>query len=171
MELLKINDPILRELPDEFDFETQNAQELADALWAKCRELKGLGLSANQVGINAKVFVMGSDDNNRKNIFNPTIVSLSDNKSMATEGCLSLPGLWLNIRRPEEITISYRNIEGEYVVEQLAGLEARIALHEYDHMIGMIFLDRASKLKREMAIKSLEKRAKRYLQKHVRQNV
>jgi peptide deformylase len=171
MELLKINDPILRELPDEFDFETQNAQELADALWAKCRELKGLGLSANQVGINAKVFVMGSDDNNRKNIFNPTIVSLSDNKSMATEGCLSLPGLWLNIRRPEEITISYRNIEGEYVVEQLAGLEARIALHEYDHMIGMNFLDRASKLKREMAIKSLEKRAKRYLQKHVRQNV
>jgi peptide deformylase len=171
MELLKINDPILRELPDEFDFETQNAQELAGALWAKCRELKGLGLSANQVGINAKVFVMGSDDNNRKNIFNPTIVSLSDNKSMATEGCLSLPGLWLNIRRPEEITISYRNIEGEYVVEQLAGLEARIALHEYDHMIGMNFLDRASKLKREMAIKSLEKRAKRYLQKHVRQNV
>jgi peptide deformylase len=90
---------------------------------------------------------------------------------MATEGCLSLPGMWVNIRRPEEVTISYRNVAGEYVVEQLAGLEARIALHEYDHMIGMNFLDRSSKLKRDMAIKSLEKRAKRYIQKNVRQNV
>lgn len=171
MELLKINDPILRDIPTEFDFETQNAQELADALWAKCRELKGLGLSANQVGIDAKVFVMGSDENNRKNIFNPTVVSLSDNTGLATEGCLSLPGMWLNIRRPEEVTLSYRNVDGEYVVEQFAGLEARIALHEYDHMIGMNFLDRASKLKRDMAIKSLEKRAKRYIQKYVRQNL
>jgi peptide deformylase len=79
--------------------------------------------------------------------------------------------MWVNIRRPEEVTISYRNVAGEYVVEQLAGLEARIALHEYDHMIGMNFLDRSSKLKRDMAIKSLEKRAKRYIQKNVRQNV
>ena len=171
MELLKINDPILRDIPTEFDFETQNAQELADTLWAKCRELKGLGLSANQVGIDAKVFVMGTDENNRKNVFNPSIVSLSDNTGMATEGCLSLPGMWLNIRRPEEVTISYRNVDGEYVVEKFAGLEARIALHEYDHMIGMNFLDRSSKLKRDMAIKSLEKRAKRYIQKYVRQNV
>jgi peptide deformylase len=171
MELLKINDPVLREIPAEFDFETQNAQELVDALWAKCRELRGLGLSANQVGINAKVFVMGTDETNRKNIFNPTVVALSDKTSMATEGCLSLPGMWVNIRRPEEVTISYRNVEGEYVVEQLVGLEARIALHEYDHMVGLNFLDRASKLKRDMAIKSLEKRAKRYIQKYVRQNV
>jgi len=171
MELLKINDPVLREIPAEFDFETQNAQELVDALWAKCRELKGLGLSANQVGINARVFVMGTDETNRKNIFNPTVVALSDKTSIATEGCLSLPGMWVNIRRPEEVTISYRNVAGEYVVEQLAGLEARIALHEYDHMIGMNFLDRSSKLKRDMAIKSLEKRAKRYIQKYVRQNV
>jgi peptide deformylase len=100
MELLKINDPVLREIPAEFDFETQNAQELVDTLWAKCRELKGLGLSANQVGINAKVFVMGTDETNRKNIFNPTVVALSDKTSMATEGCLSLPGMWVNIRRP-----------------------------------------------------------------------
>jgi len=97
MELLKISDPLLREIPVEFDFETQNAQELSDALWTKCRELKGLGLSANQVGIDAKVFVMGTDETNRKNIFNPTIVSLSDKNNIATEGCLSLPGIWLNI--------------------------------------------------------------------------
>jgi peptide deformylase len=169
MELLKISDPILRDIPTEFDFETQNAQELADNLWAKCRELRGLGLSANQVGIDAKVFVMGTDDDNRKNMFNPNIIGVSKETELAAEGCLSLPGLWLNIRRPKEVTISYKNVAGEYVVEQLAGLEARIALHEYDHMVGLNFMDRASKLKREMALKSLEKRAKRYIRKNVNQ--
>jgi len=169
MELLKISDPILRDIPTEFDFETQNAQELADKLWAKCRELRGLGLSANQVGIDARVFVMGTADDNRKNMFNPNIIGVSKETELAAEGCLSLPGLWLNIRRPKEVTISYKNVAGEYVVEQLAGLEARIALHEYDHMVGLNFMDRASKLKREMALKSLEKRAKRYIRKNVNQ--
>jgi len=169
MELVKFSDPSMRTPPEEFDFETGNAQKLADDLWAKKVEMRGLGLSANQVGINAKVFVMGTDDNNRKNIFNPTVVGVSKETELATEGCLSLPGLWLNIRRPKEVTISYKNVAGEYVVEQLAGLEARIALHEYDHMIGLNFMDRASKLKREMALKSLEKRAKRYIRKNVNQ--
>jgi len=74
MELLKFTDPALREVPSAFNFETQNAQELADTLWGECRRLRGLGLSANQVGIDAKVFVMGSDDNTRKNVFNPRVI-------------------------------------------------------------------------------------------------
>ena len=144
MELLNISNPILRETPTEFDFETQNAQELVDSLWEKCRELKGLGLSANQVGIDAKVFVMGSDDENRKNIFNPKIVSWSPETNLAKEGCLSYPGLWLSIKRPAAITASYQNVEGEYIVEEFTGLPARIFQHEYDHMLGLNFSDHAS---------------------------
>jgi peptide deformylase len=171
MELIKFTDPQLRKEPTAFDFETGDAKDLVDKLWTKCRHLRGLGLSANQVGIDAKVFVMGSDDDNRKNIFNPKIVSTSSETILAKEGCLSYPGLWLTIRRPDSITVSYQNVEGEYIVEELSGLPARIFQHEYDHMLGLNFSDHASELKMKMAMKSLEKRAKKYVRKYVQHNL
>lgn len=171
MELIKFTDPSLRVEPAPFDFEKGNPVELVDALWAKSRELKGLGLSANQVGINAKVFVMGTDEDNRKNVFNPKIVSSSEDTTLAKEGCLSYPGLWLTIKRPSSITASYQNVDGEYIVEEFTGLPARIFQHEYDHMLGLNFSDHASEMKMKMAMKSLEKRAKRYIRKYVQHNL
>ncbi len=171
MELLKFTDPQLRNVPTEFDFETQNAQELADTLWEECRRLKGLGLSANQVGIDAKVFVMGTDDSNRKNVFNPQVVSVSKETELAKEGCLSYPGLWLTVKRPKQVTMSYQTVTGEHVVETFTGLPARIAQHEFDHMEGLNFSDHVSQLKLDMALKSLNKRAKKYLRNYVKHNV
>ncbi len=114
---------------------------------------------------------MGSDDATRKNVFNPRIVAMSKETTLAKEGCLSYPGLWLTVSRPSSITISYQNVDGEYIVEELNGLPARIFQHEYDHMIGVNFSDHVSKLKLDMALKSLEKRAKRYVRKYVQHNV
>jgi peptide deformylase len=171
MELLKFTDPQLRIEPTQFDFDKEDAKQLSDKLWLKCRELHGLGLSANQVGIDAKVFVMGSDDATRKNVFNPRIVAMSKETTLAKEGCLSYPGLWLTVSRPSSITISYQNVDGEYIVEELNGLPARVFQHEYDHMIGVNFSDHVSKLKLDMALKSLEKRAKRYVRKYVQHNL
>jgi len=171
MELLKFTDPALRNIPTTFDFDTQNAQELADTLWEECRRLHGLGLSANQVGIDAKVFVMGTDDENRKNIFNPQVISVSKETELAKEGCLSYPGLWLSVKRPKEVTLSYQTVDGTHVVETFIGLQARIAQHEFDHMEGLNFSDHVSQLKLDMALKSLNKRAKRYIRKYVKQNV
>lgn len=172
MELLKFTDPTLRVAPPAFNFETEESpQEVADLLWSKCRELRGLGLSANQVGLPAAVFVMGSDDDNRKNIFNPNIIHTSDETELAKEGCLSYPGLWLSVRRPKSITASYQTVDGEYVVEEFTGLQARIFQHEYDHMIGRNFSDYVSKMKLDMALKSLEKRAKKYVRKYVQHNL
>ena len=171
MELLKFTDPALRKIPAVFDFDSQNAKELADTLWEECRRLKGLGLSANQVGIDARVFVMGTDEINRKNIFNPQVISYSSETELAKEGCLSYPGLWLSVKRPTEVTMSYQTVTGEYVVEKFVGLPARIAQHEYDHMQGLNFSDHVSQLKLDMALKSLNKRAKRYLRKYVQHNL
>ncbi len=171
MELLKFTDPALRNVPTVFDFDTQNAQELADTLWEECRRLHGLGLSANQVGIDAKVFVMGTGDDNRKNIFNPQVISVSKETELAKEGCLSYPGLWLSVKRPKEITLSYQTVDGTHVVETFIGLQARIAQHEYDHMQGLNFSDHVSQLKLDMALKSLNKRAKRYLRNYVQHNL
>ena len=171
MDLIKFTDASLRVEPTAFDFEKDDAKDLVDRLWTKCRELKGLGLSANQVGIDAKVFVMGTDEDNRKNVFNPKIVSTSNETNLAKEGCLSYPGLWLSIKRPASITASYQNEMGEYIVEEFSGLPARIFQHEYDHMLGLNFSDYASEMKMKMALKSLEKRAKRYVRKYVQHNL
>lgn len=171
MELLKFTDPALRKVPESFDFEIGNAQELADTLWEECRRLKGLGLSANQVGIDFKVFVMGSDETNRKNVFNPQVVSVSKDTELAREGCLSYPGLWLSVKRPKQVTISYQTVDGTHVVETFVGLQARIAQHEFDHMEGLNFSDHVSQLKLDMALKSLNKRARKYLRKYVKHNL
>jgi peptide deformylase len=172
MQLLKFTDPKLRVKPSVFVFdETTSARDLANDLWNKCRQLKGLGLSANQVGIDARVFVMGVDQNNRKNVFNPKIISTSEETNIAKEGCLSYPGLWLNIKRPKSVVVSYQNETGETIVEELDGLPARIFQHEYDHMEGLNFSDHASELKMKMALKSLEKRAKKYVRKYLQHNL
>ena len=171
MELLKFTDPALRKVPESFDFEIGNAQELADTLWEECRRLKGLGLSANQVGIDFKVFVMGSDETNRKNVFNPQVVSVSKDTELAREGCLSYPGLWLSVKRPKQVTLSYQTVDGTHVVETFVGLQARIAQHEFDHMEGLNFSDHVSQLKLDMALKSLNKRARKYLRKYVKHNL
>jgi peptide deformylase len=171
VELIKFTDPALRKVPETFDFETGNAKELADTLWEESRRLRGLGLSANQVGIDSKVFVMGVDEKNRKNVFNPQVISVSKETELAREGCLSYPGLWLSVKRPKEVTLSYQTVDGTHVVETFIGLQARIAQHEFDHMEGLNFSDHVSQLKLDMALKSLNKRARKYLRKYVKQNV
>ncbi len=171
MELIKFTDPALRKIPETFDFETENAKELADTLWEESRRLRGLGLSANQVGIDSKVFVMGVDEKNRKNVFNPQVISVSKETELAREGCLSYPGLWLSVKRPKEVTLSYQTVDGTHVVETFVGLQARIAQHEFDHMEGLNFSDHVSQLKLDMALKSLNKRARKYLRKYVKHNL
>ena len=171
MELIKFTDPALRKVPETFDFETGNAKELADTLWEECRRLRGLGLSANQVGIDSKVFVMGVDEKNRKNVFNPQVISVSKDTELAREGCLSYPGLWLSVKRPKQVTLSYQTVDGTHVVETFVGLQARIAQHEFDHMEGLNFSDHVSQLKLDMALKSLNKRARKYLRKYVKHNL
>jgi peptide deformylase len=82
------------------------------------------------------------------------------------EGCLSYPGLWLMIRRPVTCALKYYNEENEEVVEEFSGIPARVVLHEYDHMVGQNFTMRASKLKIQRALKSMDKKVKNYKRKN-----
>ena len=169
LKLLRFDNPILRQSPPLFDFHSKevNAKELADKLFYTQQQLGGIGLSANQVGIPYKIFVLGKDDESRRNIFNPKIVSVSDEFVTIREGCLSFKGLWLNITRPRGVVLSYQNVEGETIVETFNGITARVVLHEYDHMVGKNFTDYASKMKLDLAFKKLEKKAKKYLRNQV----
>mgnify|MGYP000066634100 FL=1 len=167
MELVALDNPLLKKQPEVFDFENDNAKEFATDLMKKMIELKGIGLSANQVGEDKRVFCMGVKNPNtgeefNRTLFNPLLIGVNDETSLAEEGCLSMPGFRLHISRPTECTIKYFDLNNKETTETFLGLAARVALHEYDHMLGLNFTSRASKLKLDRAIKSLDKKVKRF---------
>jgi peptide deformylase len=120
---------------------------------------QGIGLSANQIGIMERVFVMYSNINTRETItcFNPEITTYSKTEIIMDEGCITYPGLWLKIKRPDGIEVQYEDKTGETQHLAMFGLECRISLHEYDHMEGMDFTQKVSKLKLKRAQKRLSK--------------
>ena len=139
--------------------EDLNRMELKMKLIDHMKFYQGVGLSANQIGIMERVFVMYSDVKKKEVIacFNPNIISVSPKKVLMDEGCLTFPGLWLKISRPESIKVEYEDVHGEKTQVVMHGLEARIFLHEYDHMEGTNFTDGVSKVKLSMAKKKQKK--------------
>ena len=138
-------------------------EELARDLIETMKEFNGLGLSANQVGIKERAFVMYKDVNKRETLacFNPHVLEYSEEKILMDEGCLSYPGLWLKSSRPSAVIVEFENESGANEQFQLYGLESRIFQHEMDHMQGKDFRDHVSKLKLNMAIKRMKKQQKK----------
>ena len=122
------------------------APDLYDMLVQHMVYHKGIGLSANQIGIPFKVFSMMVDDKDVICCFNPKIIKESDEIIVMKEGCLSYPLLFLNIKRPKVVWVKYQNADGDEVNAHFEGLAARVFQHEMDHMNGTIFLDRVSKV-------------------------
>ena len=162
LDLIPFTDPRLSKIPADFNFELESPELLKDRLLEKMRELGGVGLSANQVGLDKKVFVIGDEAEFTKAFFNPEIIGCSEETTSEKEGCLSFPGLWLMVERPTHCAIKYQDETGEEFVETYQGVTSRVIQHEYDHMIGMNFTQRVSRLKLERALKGLEKKVKKY---------
>jgi len=143
--------------------EDMNRQEMKDNLIETMEHYNGIGLSANQCGVMERVFVMYSDVKKREIIacFNPKIVTESDEEIFMDEGCLTYPGLWLKVKRPDGIEATYEDENGEEQERAMFGLEGRIFQHEYDHMIGTNFTQKVSKLRLDMARKRQKKQAKK----------
>tara|TARA_B110001454_G_scaffold95539_1_gene90657 strand:+ start:503 stop:1153 length:651 start_codon:yes stop_codon:yes gene_type:complete len=172
LELLRFDDKFLSRVPAPFRFEDMNEHGGLDPKEIKERLLKvmqrdgGVGLSANQVGINAACFVIGDGKDFEKIFINPKIVGVGEEQDSIKEGCLSFPGLFLMVKRPTKCAIQYWDEEGEEIMEEYQGVSARVILHEYDHMLGQNFTMRVSRVKLERALKALHKKTK----KHQRQN-
>jgi peptide deformylase len=110
---------------------------------------KGLGLAANQIGITKRFFAIGHEsfDVFKKPaiIYNPVLVNADEEQELAQEGCLSFPGLLLQISRPRIIMVRYQNNKGEFLLSRLTGLEARCFQHELDHLNGITFNKKADR--------------------------
>ena len=137
--------------------------DVEEKLLDSMKHYQGIGLSANQIGIMERVFVMYSDVKKRETItcFNPKIVTQSDTKILMDEGCLTYPGLWLKVKRPDGIEVEYEDKNGEIQNQAMFGLECRIFLHEYDHMEGTNFTQKVSKIKLNRALKRRSKMVKK----------
>jgi len=158
-ELVEESFKVLREPTDEFDFENppEDPKEVEKNLGEAMERFGGLGLSANQLGLNYRVFVMKTADSGIKAFFNPEITKLSQETELMKEGCLSFPDIYLMIKRPKAIEFDYTDSEGERKTLQLEGIGARCVQHECDHLNGIIFLQRASRFKIERALKARPK--------------
>lgn len=162
--LLPFNDKLLKRTPAPFDFDKDDAKEIKKKLIDKMYDLGGVGLSANQVGLDMAVFVIGDGqlEGMQKAFFNPVILGVGDEEDSMREGCLSFPGLWLMVKRPKQAMIRYQDEEGEEKMETYEGVTSRVIQHEYDHMLGLNFTMRVSKLKLERAMKAIDKKVKKY---------
>ena len=117
----------------------------------------GIGLSANQVGLDAKVFVMGDSVENSTICINPTVLQYTSETVSDIEGCLSFPNVFVKVKRPKEILAEFYNENLEKQTVKIEGYSARCYLHELDHLLGITFKDRVSKLKWDMAQKKARK--------------
>jgi len=110
---------------------------------------KGMGLAANQIGITKRFFAIGyeSFDVFKKPaiIYNPVLVNADDEQELGLEGCLSFPGVLLQVSRPKTIMVKYQNNKGEFLLSRLEGLEARCFQHELDHLNGVTFNKKANR--------------------------
>ena len=160
--LVSVTDPILKK-PLESCSIGLDRKELQTTLQNAMEHHQGIGLSANQIGIKERAFIMYSDVKKKEIIscFDPLITDYSEEKIIMDEGCLTWPGLWLKVERSEGIRCVYNDVDGELVQVQMHGLEARIFQHEYDHMEGTNFTQRVSRLKLNMAKRRASKMQKR----------
>ena len=153
-QVVKYPNPILTTRCQEFDFKApfMDPQVLANALMTAMYDNNGIGISANQIGVPARVFAIRGPEFNYV-CFNPKIVSHSDETSVLEEGCLSFPGLVVKIKRPEEIRVRFMTPSGGTDTKTFGGLTARIFQHEMDHLDGVLFYNKANKFHRDQALR------------------
>jgi peptide deformylase len=150
---VKKEEKFLRKKAENFDFEKFTRKEVSE-LVARMRRImqtaNGIGLSANQIGLDLRVFVAEVPDRNGDKkfyaVFNPKIEKVSEEKVPYEEGCLSIPGKWGDVLRPEKIVISGFDKGSKPVKVKAWGLLARVFQHEVDHLNGKLFIDRAKRV-------------------------
>lgn len=159
MQLIPFYAPQMEKPPTPFVFEENStyAKDLATALHQKMVECGVFGLSANQVGLDHRAFVVGTEEK-RIMMFNPAIIGYTKEQVALEEACVSLPNFSLVLRRPDGIHITYQDEDGVFQSSYYTGVSARIIQHEYDHMLGRNFTHLASNFKMKHELKKFKKR-------------
>ena len=151
----KKDEKFLRHKTEEFDFNKFSKREISELI-AKMRKTmrgaQGIGLSANQIGLNFKLFAAEISDERRKSakfyaVFNPKIEKSDNEKAISSEGCLSVPLTYGEVERPERVILSGYDKNARPIKIKAWGLLARVFQHEVDHLNGILFVDKAKNVR------------------------
>lgn len=160
LQLRYYGDPVLRKRAEPVaeitEAERQFAEQMLETLYATGN---GIGLAATQVGVLKRLIIVdiGEEDDEEYEplvLFNPELLSF-EGEIVAEEGCLSIPDVTADVKRPESIVVDGVNLQGEAIRIEADGLLARVLQHEIDHLNGVLFIDRISGLKRRLLSEEL----------------
>ena len=154
MNLVKANDSILTTVCEHFNFVNPpfDPVEFAKDIVKFMYDHNGIGLAANQIGVPYRIFAMRGQPENFV-CFNPKIVWKSEAKVELEEGCLTYSGLIVKVTRPQHIRVRFQTPNGDTLTKQFTGMTARIFQHEYDHLDGIVFYNKANRYHRDQALK------------------
>lgn len=148
LKILPYGDPILRRQAEPVKSVNDDILRLVEDMRETMAAAGGVGLAAPQVGRPLMLFLIDwsllEEDGAVKAYLNPQIVRAFGKRPAAEEGCLSFPGVRVEVARPEAVEVKYQNLDGTTVTETLSDLPARVFQHEYDHLIGVLLIDRIS---------------------------
>ncbi len=168
MKIYKLGEEVLREKCTEVSPEEINDQFrlTLNEMFETMISANGVGLAAPQVGIAKRFFVVIADDDVRRVFINPTITKTSGDLVDYEEGCLSIPGVYENIKRPGKVSVSALDENGKrFSIEDAEGLLARVIQHEYDHLDGVLYIDRGDEDFAKQTTDQFKKRAERAAKK------
>ncbi len=161
LNILEFPDLRLTTVASEVDVFDEDLRKLVEDMLETMYSAHGIGLAATQVNVHKRLLVLDvSENQDQPRVYvNPEILS-SAGEQFHEEGCLSVPGIYANVKRAENIVVRAHDADGEVFEEELEGLHAVCVQHEMDHLIGRLFVDYLSPLKRNMVRKKLEKQRK-----------
>ena len=161
LNILEFPDPRLTTVASEVKNFDEALKKLLEDMTETMYSAHGIGLAATQVNVHKRLLVLDISENQDQPLvyINPQILDQSGEQNQE-EGCLSVPGIYASVKRAENVTVRAQKIDGTFFEEQLDGLHAVCIQHEMDHLIGRLFVDYLSPLKRNMVRKKLEKQRK-----------
>jgi peptide deformylase len=155
-------DPVLREKAEPIEDIDDGVREIARDMLETLADVDGVGLAAPQVGVPRRIIVVHPPAPERDEVreeprvlLNPEILEKGSGSVAAEEGCLSLPGLYETVKRPDRVRVRARALSGEDVEIAADGMAARILQHEIDHLEGVLFIDRIGPMRRALLRKKL----------------
>jgi peptide deformylase len=155
-QVVKFGDPVLKSRATEVTEFGPGLRAEVERMAAIMRDGLGVGLAATQLGILRRILVFqAGSDAEPTALINPQIEWLADEVVLAEEGCLSLPRVSMDVDRPLHVRVAGLDLDGDRVVIEASGLEARVLQHEIDHLDGTLILDRAPRAQRKGALRAL----------------
>jgi peptide deformylase len=157
LDLRTFGDPVLKTRAAPVETFDESLSRLAEEMLATMREREGVGLAANQVGRLKRILVAAVEDQEYV-IVNPTIEETARSTEKDREGCLSIPGIQVEVERPTAVTVSGQDASGAPLHLEASGLLARVLQHEVDHLDGVLILDRTDRQSRKDAMREMRER-------------